>query len=284
MYDNSEKVILIVQNDIESLKFWKSCFLTQNCRVILTPPEANTIAKIVADCYIDLVVIDLNIDSFNPYVFCRQLVQDNFDLQVIFSDRTRKTISDLEMRWATLQGAKDIILGFANTTEMSESFRKLFQKLGWHDLYDSIALDNFLATVLLKSKTLQKPVIKTIFGKELTIDSTFARNLCHQMYSNSDLEIKDRRWRLRIFHKCFIGQEAVNWLYKHLQIPRSQAIQVGQKLLEQGHIFHVLQEHDFEDGYFFYRFSMNGFPSQRIFSRDFAIVNPPQTSTPDFPF
>ena len=262
---NTNKIILLVQNQTQQSQLWKSGFFTQNCQVILTPPEEEIVAKIIADCQIDLLLLDLNIGSFNPYIFCRKILQNNSRLQVVLTDSQRNEISELEWKWAASQGAKDIVLGLSDSSQLPGIVKRLFEILQWNNLYDETAFDLFLETTQLEQNVIQQPVIESVFGEELIIDRVFARNLCHEMYSSEELEVKNRRWRLRIFKKCFIGQEAVNWLYKYLHIPRIQAIQVGQKLLEQGHIFHVLKEHDFKDGYFFYRFSMDGFPSQRIF-------------------
>jgi len=265
MYSTNNKTILLVQNKIEQLQLWKSGFFTQNCQVIFIPPEEAAVEKIIDDCPIDLLLLDVNVGTFNPYIFCRKIIQKNSRLQVVLTDRKRKTISDLEWQWAASQGAKDIILGLSNKSQLPTVLRRLFRVLGWQNIYNEEAFDNYLETTELQEQVSEQPIIHSPWGEKIIIDRVFARNLCHEMYSSEDLDIKNRRWRLRVYKKCFVGREGVNWLYKHLQITRPQAIQVGQKLLEQGHIFHVLKEHDFEDGYFFYRFSMDGFPSERIF-------------------
>ncbi|MGF1490362.1 MAG: hypothetical protein ACFBSE_25005 [Prochloraceae cyanobacterium] len=264
MYD--KKMILVVQNQIEQLQLWKSGFFSQDCQVFVSPSQEAIILRMLSDLSIDLLLLDLNIRNFNPYIFCRNILKNNRKLQIVLTDYKRQKISDLEWQWTFSQGAQDIVLGLSNSSQLSVILEKLFENLGWSELYNEQAVEHFLATTELGQKIIHQPIIESIFGEELVIDRVFARNLCHAMYSSQDLEIKDRRWRLRIFKKCFIGQEAVNWLSKYLQIQRDEAIVIGQKLLEEGHIFHVLKEHDFQDGYFFYRFSMDGFPSQRIFS------------------
>lgn len=259
-------MILVVQDQIEQVLLWKAGFFSQDCQVFVSPSQEEIIQKMVSDLSIDLLLLDMNISDFNPYIFCRNTLKNNRKLQIVLTDCQRQEIFELEWKWTFSQGAKDIVLGLSNSSQLSAILKKLFDNLGWSELYNEQAVEDFLATTELGQKIIQQPIIESIFGEELVIDRVFARNLCHEMYSSQDLEIKDRRWRLRIFKKCFIGQEAVDWLSKYLQIQRDEAIEIGQKLLEEGHIFHVLKEHDFEDGYFFYRFSMDGFPSQRIFS------------------
>ncbi|MBD2096770.1 mechanosensitive ion channel [Trichocoleus sp. FACHB-591] len=68
------------------------------------------------------------------------------------------------------------------------------------------------------------------------------------------LKIQDRRYRLNLYPACFTGAEAVEWFVQTQNCTREAAIQLGQSLIEQGVIHHVLDERPFEDGYVFYRF------------------------------
>jgi potassium efflux system protein len=66
--------------------------------------------------------------------------------------------------------------------------------------------------------------------------------------------IRDRRRLLARHPRCFVGGEAVAWLMQREGLTRGEAIAVGRDLVERGVIHHVLDEHDFRDGPFFYRF------------------------------
>ena len=68
------------------------------------------------------------------------------------------------------------------------------------------------------------------------------------------VEIRDRRHRLTVFARCFVGREAVDWLVEHEGLSRAEATALGQRLFERGVFRHVRDEHDFRDGHFFYRF------------------------------
>jgi hypothetical protein len=68
------------------------------------------------------------------------------------------------------------------------------------------------------------------------------------------VEVRDRRHRLTVFARCFVGREAVDWLARHEGLSRAEATALGQRLLERGALRHVRDEHDFRDGHFFYRF------------------------------
>lgn len=66
--------------------------------------------------------------------------------------------------------------------------------------------------------------------------------------------ILDRRRLLARHPRSFVGREAVEWLMRREGLTRDEAIAVGQRLLERDVIHHVLDEHGFRDGHFFYRF------------------------------
>eukprot|EP01100_Stratorugosa_tubuloviscum_P006234 TRINITY_DN2699_c2_g1_i1.p1 TRINITY_DN2699_c2_g1~~TRINITY_DN2699_c2_g1_i1.p1 ORF type:complete len:321 (+),score=130.33 TRINITY_DN2699_c2_g1_i1:197-1159(+) len=72
----------------------------------------------------------------------------------------------------------------------------------------------------------------------------------------SGVKVLDRKWRLTTYPSCFIGNEAVDWICKELNVTdRNQAVVFGQELLEAGFFKHVVEEQKpFLDDYFFYRF------------------------------
>jgi len=68
------------------------------------------------------------------------------------------------------------------------------------------------------------------------------------------LDIRDRRHLLSVYPRCFVGSEAVEWMVRAQQLTRGEAVRFGQTLVERGIIHHVLDEHPFRDGHFYYRF------------------------------
>ena len=81
-----------------------------------------------------------------------------------------------------------------------------------------------------------------------------ARMPAQEIQNSSALEVKDRRYRLKIYHQCFVGAELVEWLQQHKNVLTAEAISLGQSLLRHNLIEHVCQEHEFENGQLFYRF------------------------------
>lgn len=80
------------------------------------------------------------------------------------------------------------------------------------------------------------------------------RQLALEMRSPKGVEIKTRRQKLKLYQRCFLGNEAVDWMVQRVKVSRPDAVKLGQKMLEKGLIMHVLDEHPFKDEGLFYRF------------------------------
>ncbi len=80
------------------------------------------------------------------------------------------------------------------------------------------------------------------------------RDLVARMREKDGLKIKTRRHKLKLYHRCFLGNEAIDWLVENLNLTRSKAIKIGQKLIDKKIIHHVTDEHNFKDEPLFYRF------------------------------
>ncbi len=87
------------------------------------------------------------------------------------------------------------------------------------------------------------------FVNTLNIKEVVAR-----MRSTKGVDIKDRRYRLISYPKCFIGSEAVDWMIHNLNLSVEQSVRLGQRLIDENFIHHVTDEHPFVNDFFFYRF------------------------------
>jgi hypothetical protein len=87
---------------------------------------------------------------------------------------------------------------------------------------------------------------------------------------NTGLVIKDRTWHLKTYKKCFIGiffiltffsyftgEEAVKWFMTNIEgVDRAQAMVIGDQLIEEKIIHHVVHQQPFRNGFYFYRFQV----------------------------
>ena len=80
------------------------------------------------------------------------------------------------------------------------------------------------------------------------------RQLAMEMRSEKGVEIKTRRHKLKLYQRCFLGNEAVDWIAHQTKLSREDAVILGQKMIDKGLFHHVLDEHKFQDKELFYRF------------------------------
>jgi hypothetical protein len=68
------------------------------------------------------------------------------------------------------------------------------------------------------------------------------------------VELGERTYLSKTYARCFVGAEAVDWLMARHHLPLGAAETIGQRLLELGVFHHVLDQHGFVAGRFYYRF------------------------------
>ncbi len=86
------------------------------------------------------------------------------------------------------------------------------------------------------------------------INSLELEEIVTQMRNTGGVKIKNRRYRLKNYYSCFVGSEAVNWMVNNLNISTEEAIRLGQRLIDEEFIHHVLFRENFQNEYLFYRF------------------------------
>nr|MCU0623551.1 EAL domain-containing protein [Gemmatimonadaceae bacterium] len=64
---------------------------------------------------------------------------------------------------------------------------------------------------------------------------------------------RDRWYHLRRYPDCLLGSELVDWWVRTRGLSRDAAVRLGRRLVAKGWLLHVHEEHDFEDGPFFYQ-------------------------------
>jgi hypothetical protein len=91
-------------------------------------------------------------------------------------------------------------------------------------------------------------------GTAPTLDSIEIDALILRMRAPGGIQIGERSYLGRSYASCFVGREAVDWLCAAYGLAREDAVTLGQRLVDLCLVHHVLDEHEFADGHFFYRF------------------------------
>lgn len=97
-----------------------------------------------------------------------------------------------------------------------------------------------------------QPTGSTVQGPEALLHDERLLGIWRAMLSPGGVDVRDRLFHLRLYRKCFVGREAVDWLVRHAQVSRAEALRLGRSLVALGCLKHVLDEHDFHDGEYFY--------------------------------
>ena len=86
------------------------------------------------------------------------------------------------------------------------------------------------------------------------------------------LEVKDRKYRLRKYTRCFLGTDAVRWLANNAirggaedpsysgelsEFVVVEALEVGNRMMRGRYFHHVAREHTLENKKLFYRFAVD---------------------------
>ncbi|WP_019504789.1 mechanosensitive ion channel domain-containing protein [Pleurocapsa sp. PCC 7319] len=94
--------------------------------------------------------------------------------------------------------------------------------------------------------------------EELTIRDEYDwDSLVAAMRGEHGVSITDRRYGLKTYSKVFLGSEAVSWLIQYEKATLAEAIAIGQLMIEQNIIHHILDEHNFKNEPLFYRFYLD---------------------------
>ena len=79
--------------------------------------------------------------------------------------------------------------------------------------------------------------------------------LAATLQSERGIRLRDRRWHWRLHYNCFIGLELATWLLENFRNvkDRSEAVDLGNELMQSGLFTHVEKRHEFRDGNYFYQ-------------------------------
>lgn len=91
-------------------------------------------------------------------------------------------------------------------------------------------------------------------GRRADLDRVDLVALEEAMRSRGGLAIEERTHLSKSYPRSFVGEEAVAWIMERCALPLGAAETIGQRMLELGIFHHVLDEHGFVEGRYFYRF------------------------------
>eukprot|EP00976_Prorocentrum_cordatum_P060347 1175860-Prorocentrum_minimum.AAC.1 len=75
-----------------------------------------------------------------------------------------------------------------------------------------------------------------------------ARRMAH------GIEVRDRVHHLHTYEACFVGSEAAEWMLRAGEAETMEAaVALGNKMLKEEVVYHVLRQHGFENAHLFYR-------------------------------
>ncbi|OAP57199.1 hypothetical protein AYL99_07937 [Fonsecaea erecta] len=85
-------------------------------------------------------------------------------------------------------------------------------------------------------------------------DSFSLPKLAQALQGENGIEIKTRRWHLRLYYSCFMGEDLTNWLVHNFRDidTREEAVELGNDLMKENLFEHVNSKHNFKDGNYFY--------------------------------
>lgn len=89
------------------------------------------------------------------------------------------------------------------------------------------------------------------------------------------IPVADRRYRLKLYPRTFVGSEAVLWMVKNLRLSQMAAIVLGQEMINAGVFHHVCHAHTFKDEYLFYRWEEDEQRDKRVLNSVVAWSGPP---------
>lgn len=86
------------------------------------------------------------------------------------------------------------------------------------------------------------------------IQSIDLEDLASKMRSVGGIKIKDRLYYLKTYKQCFEGTEACKYFMDVLNLSVEQAIALGQRLIDEKWIHHVVDQQSFKNEKLYYRF------------------------------
>lgn len=121
-------------------------------------------------------------------------------------------------------------------------------------------LDDPIASIIVKEK--DAITVWTEEGKVTLADNQTIGNpetvdlkpIIEEIRSPGGIEIKGRMYKIKLYQRCFVGKDLIDWLVNRYDLSRSEALTIGKRLVDEKIVHHVTDEHPFKDDSYLYRF------------------------------
>jgi hypothetical protein len=177
-------------------------------------------------------------------------------------------IDQAAQQWAKEAGA-DVLVGQINPWRWQATGERLFAAL-LPDQTLVAAASRRVGPYLRAAAHSGQPNAQARLIAQAEIDGVDLPALAFRMQRSGGADIKDRRYRLRIYPECFIASEGVTWIERALRVTREKAILIGQALQASGLIYHVAREQTFVDDMYFFRVTQ--IPSNWAIERFYSLI------------
>jgi Domain found in Dishevelled, Egl-10, and Pleckstrin (DEP) len=140
--------------------------------------------------------------------------------------------------------AKDMVTWLAQRLDVprarATNVGKVLQRLGY--IYHVVYEQDFNDTALFFR----------VARNEQNIDDMFIQVVLQKLLQNRHGLVADRTYGGKKYEDCFVGSAFVDWLVDKHRFSADKAIDIGRQLFDLGAFHHVLNEHPFIDGNYYY--------------------------------
>jgi Domain found in Dishevelled, Egl-10, and Pleckstrin (DEP) len=179
------------------------------------------------------------------------------DVEFVANQSSLLRPSHTARAWAMKHGAVDLF-GRVSHLRVGGSMRPVMDVVSqiFRTEHDSARVDDYIRGMhgALNDDADECAVLQNAW-KRLEAAGQPPAMIAEEMIDSGRVEVRDRRYRLKLYPNCFLGSEAVDWISRHLSVGRAQAENVGNLLMKLGYFYHVAKDQPLKDGEFYYRYS-----------------------------
>jgi hypothetical protein len=109
-------------------------------------------------CLPDLLIVDMTTGQFNPYGLCRDCRSQFPGLPIVLTHQVNREIEPAERRWATYQGAVDVLSGLSSAEDALDALMRVYMSVGWQQPIDRRALSKAVERLGLSALLTTPPI------------------------------------------------------------------------------------------------------------------------------